>query len=384
MRMEADAAARPVKTAAQEVQERDNMVEKERCTGCGACAAVCPHGAIALRSDGDGFLYPQIRAALCTECGLCDRTCPLMEEPPPFEGEPLCFGAKAKEERVRLLGSSGGIFPLLAANVLRSGGTVWGAALLEDGTVRHTEIQTEADISRISRTKYVQSDLSRVWEQIEGQLRERRPVLFCGTPCQADALRVFLGENRKGLLLVDLICYGVPSPGIWKRYITYLERRYGGSFRSFFFRDKRNRDNGHTRAVQVGESEYTCSLDGDQYCRTFFRNVNIRPSCFRCRYCTADRSSDITLGDFWGIEQVHPGFDNDGLGCSAVVCHTPKGKQLWEQIRPETDWFACDWEAVANDRQPRLREPVKEHPRRQLYLRLRHILPFSLWLRLFR
>ena len=79
------------------------MVEKERCTGCGACAAVCPHGAIALRSDGDGFLYPQIRAALCTECGLCDRTCPLMEEPPPSEEEPLCFGAKAKEERVRLL-----------------------------------------------------------------------------------------------------------------------------------------------------------------------------------------------------------------------------------------------------------------------------------------
>lgn len=358
------------------------MIERERCTGCGACEAVCPHGAIEMREDGDGFLYPRIRAGLCTECGLCGRICPLTAESS-FQGENVCFGARAKAEQTRLLGSSGGIFPLLAASVLKSGGIVWGAELSEDGSVRHVEIRRESDIPRISRTKYVQSDLSRVWERIEEQLEGDKPVLFCGTPCQADALRAFLGEKRERLLLADLICYGVPSPGIWRRYVSCLERRYGGKFRSFSFRDKRNRDNGHTCAARIGEREAVCSLDEDLYCRTFFRNVNIRPSCFHCRYCTADRSSDITLGDFWGIEQVNPGFD-DGLGCSAVICHTPAGRRLWERIQGETQWFACELAAVANDRQPRLREPVKPHPKRRRYLRLRHVLPLPVWLRLFR
>lgn len=358
------------------------MVEKEHCTGCGACKAVCPQGAIVMHRDWEGFLYPRIKRALCTHCGLCTKVCPITKEMRPLD-ESVCFGAKAKDERVRDLGSSGGVFPLLAASVLRSGGTVWGAELAEDGVVRHIEIHTEEDISRISRAKYVQSDLSRVWDRIKPLLQEGNPVLFCGTPCQTDALRVYLGKDWSNLFLVDIICYGVPSPVIWKNYVKYLESRLGGEFHDFRFRDKRNRDNGHTCMISVGEQEYTYSLDDDLYCWLFFRNINIRPACFRCRYCTTARNSDITLGDFWGIELINPNFD-DGYGSSVVICHTSAGQKLWSQIQNETQWFVCDRQMVVNDRQPRLREPAKAHAKRQIYLFLRRLMPFPLWLWLIR
>lgn len=358
------------------------MVDRTLCTGCGVCAAVCPAGALRMEEDRDGFLYPVLETAACTDCGLCRRACPLLGEAA-APGPRACFGARARDGRVRLTGSSGGIFPLLAERVLADGGSVWGAALCTDGGVRHREIHTEAEIPLISRTKYVQSSLEAVWERLEDPAARDRTVLFCGTPCQTEAVRVRLGEDRGGWILADLICYGVPSPGIWRQYTAYLARRFGGPFRGFSFRDKRNGDNGRTCAVRIGESEYAWPLDSDLFCRSYFSRVNLRPACFCCRYCTPDRSSDITLGDFWGVEEVRPGFD-DGTGASAVLCHTDAGQALWRRIRQETDCFACGVEDIANSRQPRLREPTAARAGRELYMALRRVAPFPLWLRLFR
>ncbi|MCI8622730.1 MAG: 4Fe-4S binding protein [Provencibacterium sp.] len=356
------------------------MVERARCTGCGACAAVCGEGAVTMERDREGFCYPILNAARCTHCGRCERACPIGKAGT-GAGERLYLGARAKEADARLAGSSGGMFPLLAAQVLEDGGVVFGAAMGEDGQVRHIGIERPEDIGRIARTKYVQSSLARVWEELPGHLRAGRPVLFCGTPCQAAALRGCFGGDAN-LLLADLICYGVPSPGIWERYVRFLERRCHGKFQSFFFRDKRGKDNGQTVALTVGGQEYTRPLHQDPFCRSFFYNVNIRPSCFRCPYCTVQRSSDLTLGDFWGIEEVKPGWD-DGLGQSAVICHTPAGKRLWSRVQEKTEWFSCREEEVANARQPRLREPVKPSRRRSLYLWFYRWLPFSVWIRFF-
>ena len=357
------------------------VIEKNLCTGCGVCAAVCGEKAISMRRDKEGFVYPFVDESRCTHCGLCDRKCHVIQEKR-AENENDYFGAHAKKESVRLSGSSGGIFPLLAKQVIKDGGIVVGASLRPDGTVRHIAVEQEEDLALITRTKYVQSEIMSVLEDIRRFLKEKRPVLFCGTPCQAEAVRTYIGKNRDSLILVSLICYGVPSPGIWERYVRFLEKKHRGHFRSFLFRDKRGRDNGHTCVLQLKEKDYVYSLDDDLFCRTFFRNINIRPSCFQCRYCTVDRDSDITIGDFWGLEQVRPDW-NDGMGNSAVICHTPAGKELWNRVREDTEWFFCREEDVANVQQPRLKRPTEPSPLRGIYMRLYRLLPFSVWIRLF-
>lgn len=249
--------------------------------------------------------------------------------------------------------------------------------------VVHQEARSREELEGLKGTKYVQSRLEGVYRRIEALLREDEWVLFSGTPCQAHALRLFLGKPYPKLLTADLVCYGAPSPGVWEDYVRLLERRHGGALTAFSFRDKRNRDSGRTCAALIGEKELVWPLGRDLYCRSYFSRVNLRPSCFRCRYCTPDRSSDLTLGDFWGIETVRPGFD-DGMGCSAVLCRTEAGEALWRRVRQETEWFACGVEEIANDSQPRLREPTAERPGRGACMALWRLLPFSLWLRLFR
>ena len=325
--------------------------EKQSCCGCGACADVCPAKAIQMFPDREGFRYPSLNQAACARCGRCEAVCPLKaENTPPREN--LFFGARS--ERLRPGSSSGGMFMVLAEYVLQRGGAVFGAAFDENMEVIHREAQKPAELEGLRRTKYVQSRLDGVYTRIQSLLREGQWVLFCGTPCQAHALKRFLGRSYPTLLLADLICYGVPSPGIWRGYVELLERRHGGKLTAFSFRDKRAWNNGHTRAYTTGGQEYAASLDEDLFCRMFFANLSIRPSCHACRYCTPDRESDFTLGDLWGLENVRPDWD-DGMGTSLVILHTNRAREVWEQVRDGLDWFSCEGADVL---QPRLAEPT--------------------------
>ncbi len=356
-----------------------NLAEKNLCTGCGACEAACPQNAITLKPDKEGFLYPTIDESLCNQCALCTKTCPVLNHTPANSGN-ACFGAHAKEDDIRLLGSSGGIFPLLALHVLQDGGAVFGAALSQDGSVTHMGINHPDQLTKITKTKYVQSTLSGVWENMRDLLEKGRTVLFCGTPCQSEGLRSYLKKEYDNLLLLDLICYGVTSPGIWQSYIQFLENRYGQKLHNFFFRDKCRQDNGHSVKIQFKDKELSYSIYKDPYLHSYFRNINIRPSCYQCRHCQISRNSDMTLGDFWGIERVNPAFD-DGMGNSLLICHTSKGRLLFDRIKMDTEWFPC---TEADALQPRLKEPTKRPLLRQVYMGLYHWLPFSLWIRLFK
>lgn len=357
------------------------MVERKRCTGCGACAALCPRGAVRMVPDREGFLYPAVDRERCDGCGACAAACPLRrEEAPPGEA-PLCFGARAKDAAVRAGSSSGGIFPLLAGKVLAEGGVIAGAALMGDGTVRHAFAETPEDLRRLAGTKYVQSSIDEVLAELPRLLEAGRRVLFCGTPCQAAAVRRAAGASPL-LITVDLVCYGVPSPGVWRDYVRYLERKHRGRLSAFTFRDKAAADHGRAVSWTVGDHTEARPLGRDPFCRSYFARVNLRPACSRCRYCTTRRGSDITLGDFWGVEEIRPGFD-DGGGCSVVLCHTPAGRRLWEAVRGQADSFPCTEEEAANPAQPRLRCPTPLSPRRRLLMGLYRRLPFPLWLRLF-
>ena len=237
--------------------------------------------------------------------------------------------------------------------------------------VVHREARSLEELEGLKTTKYVQSRMDGVYRRIRILLEEGKQVLFCGTPCQAHALRRFLGGPRPGLITADLVCYGAPSPGIWVDYVKFLERRHGGNLTDFAFRDKRARDNGHTRAYVCGGKEWAGDLSGDPYCGMFFGNYTIRPSCHVCPYCTADRGSDFTLGDFWGIEKVRPEAD-DGMGNSLVILHTEKAREIWAEVREELEWFPCGKEDLL---QPRLVGPTPAARGRRRFMALRRILP---------
>lgn len=348
--------------------------QKSECCGCGVCAAICPHGAISMKTDWEGYTYPVTDRKKCTDCGLCRKVCPIGNCSNVPEQEHRCFGVQAKRGSDRAESSSGGIFPVLARRILAQGGVIFGAAMEPDGTVRHRMAQTLEEVQALRKTKYVQSKMSGCCRQILQQVQKGRPVLFTGTPCQCRAVKRYVGD-AENLLLVDLVCYGVPSPVMWKRYIKGLEKRYQGSFDGFSFRDKRAKNNGQTIAACIGGKEYTWPIGRDSFCSAYFQNYLLRPSCFTCRFCTTKRESDLTMGDFWGIDKMHPEWD-DGMGTSLVIVHSKKGMKFWKAVQENFRHFECQDEDI---RQPRLESPT-EYPgwRRTVFLGLCRFLPFTL------
>ncbi len=352
--------------------------QKEECCGCGACAAVCPVGAVRMSEDREGFRYPKLIKERCVNCGRCEKVCPMKGERQGGECA-VYIGARHKDEKLREASSSGGVFPALSEYVLGRQGVAFGAAFDENMAVAHRGACSLKELEALKKTKYVQSNMEEVFAKVDWLLRQGRFVLFCGTPCQARALKAFLNREEPKLVIVDLICYGVPSPGIWNSYVKYLERKRGGKITSVSFRDKRRRDNGHTWACVAGGKEYVGSIYQDLYCRMYFTNHSLRPSCYSCRFASADRDSDITIGDFWGIERVKKEMD-DGMGTSVVILHTQKGKKIWEQVQEAFFWFPCKKEEIL---QPRLIGPVERAKRRSAFMSLYGRLPFGAFARLF-
>lgn len=228
--------------------------KKRNCCGCGACAATCPKNAIHMKMDREGFLYPQADPAICTDCGKCLTVCPLKEAQKP---QPYCryYGAHSLDRKIRERSSSGGIFSLLAEYVLKRSGSVFAVGFGENMKVMHKEIRTYEEIDLVRRSKYVQSDPGTTFCGIKERLLSGSWVLFVGTPCQAEALLLYLGRPYSRLIIADLICYGAASPGVWQSYVRYLEERHHGKIQEYSFRDKRNRDNGHTVSWKTDKEE---------------------------------------------------------------------------------------------------------------------------------
>ncbi len=351
---------------------------KEGCCGCGACADICPVGAVRMVPDGEDFRYPKIDQKKCVNCGRCVQVCP-MKKTSERIGENRYFGVQAKDSWIRYASSSGGIFPVLAEHVFWRQGIVYGAAYDDEMRVVHREARDMEELDALKRTKYVQSSMDGIYRGLEGQLKEGRWVLFCGTPCQVHALKLYLNRPYPNLILADLICYGVPSPGIWNSYVSYLERKRGGKMTGFSFRDKRKKDNGHVRVYTIDGAEHVDDLNEDIYCQMYFMNYTLRPSCHECGYCTTERESDFTIGDFWGIEKVRPEVD-DGMGTSVVILHTKKAEEIWREMEAEVSWFACKRDEIL---QPRLMNPTSRAKGRGIFMALYKFLPFSVFLRLF-
>ena len=306
------------------------ILPKERCCGCAACLNSCPVNAIGMEENEDGFLYPQVNEEICIHCGKCVRTCP--ELTPAFKNkkEPECFAAYAEDE-IRMKSSSGGIFTLLAEAVLKQGGCVCGVVLDENFSAEHRIISTIEELEKMRGSKYVQSRVGTVYREIKGLLQEGKQVLFGGVPCQVAGLKGFLNKEYENLLTVDVVCHGVPSPGVFQKYRT---ETYGKNLADFQFRTKEFGHNcNHCIATLKNGKRVVGNRENVAYERAFHSSLMLRSSCGECTFAPAPRQGDLTLGDFWHVEKYNPDFAS-AKGVSLVLLNSEKGEKIWKKIRP--------------------------------------------------
>lgn len=323
--------------------------DKKNCFGCAACAAACPAGAISMKPDSEGFLYPGVDTARCIECGRCAEVCPAKARLPRREGR--FFAVRCKDEQVLLRSASGGAFTLLAQEVTAQDGLVCGAVFDENFSVRHI---LSRNIAPMRKSKYVQSNLSGCYTAIQEALEQGRTVLFTGAPCQCHAIRQFFPKHPDRLLLASLICRGVQSPGLWRDYTAWISR--GGSLQAYDFRDKRRGNDGHTVAYTVDGVETAVSMAEDRLSRLYNLCLTYRPSCYACPYSRADNDFDFTIGDFWGVERACPQFA-DGRGTSLVIAHGVRAEELVSRLSQHAWLVPCEPDCAM---QPALAAPARE------------------------
>ena len=306
------------------------LASRYHCTGCGACVNSCKTGALQLVQDKEGFAYPYLDTEKCIRCNACQRACPA-DTVLPGEEDTKAYYAYAKDAGICRQSSSGGLFSLLAEAILTEGGVVYGAGFDENWVVCHQRIDRAAQIARLRTSKYVQSDTRQTYREAEADLKAGKTVLFSGTPCQIAALRQYLGKEYDNLYTQDIICHGVPSPGLWEQY---KREQHPKPIRAISFRDKTEGWNAFSMKVDYADgSDYRALATKDPFERAFLANLTLRPSCYQCQYKTVARVSDLTLADYWGVEAVHPELKAQ-QGVSLLLTHTEKGEALLEQLYP--------------------------------------------------
>ena len=308
------------------------LADKNQCTGCTACANICPKSCIEMKEDDEGFSYPVIDNSRCISCLACERVCPILNNHTHKDEETKAYAALSKNDETRLESSSGGIFSELAKLVLQANGIVYGAKYDNDFKVIHTGIEDIESLKELRGAKYSQSDLSTIFQTVKKQLNNGRQVLFSGTPCQIGGLKAFLKKDYDNLYCIDFVCHGVPSPLVWKKYIEYRSQVDADNQVPEYI-NLRNKESGwshYSYQVEFAYSKsnhYLCQNDKDLYMSLFVNNYILRRSCSNCYYKGYSRESDITLGDFWGIWDILPSMD-DNKGTSVVFTHSNKGEKL--------------------------------------------------------
>ncbi len=353
-----------------------NIQNKKDCCGCNACVQRCPKQCIAMHEDSEGFLYPKVDKDLCIDCGLCERVCPVINQAE--AREPLeVFAAKNPNEEIRIKSSSGGIFTMLAEQIIDKGGVVFGAGFDKNWEVEHQYTETKEGLAAFRGSKYVQSRIGETFKQTEVFLKQGREVLYSGTPCQIAALRLFLRKEYENLLTVDLICHGVPSSGVWRRYLSEIKdfsaqraaigkntvlsylntmpvitgisfrdkrlgwKKFGFEIRYAAFKAAKNSVLKSDKDQE--KSVFYQSMRENPFLRGFLADLYLRPSCHTCPAKELKSGSDITIADYWRIHELMPELDDD-KGISAILVNTEKGKLAFDSVN--ADKFSANYEDV--------------------------------------
>lgn len=335
---------------------------KANCCGCTACASICPQEAITMQPDSMGFQYPVVDKVKCVECGLCEKVCTFNDNYDTSLNlpQPIAYGVRHKDMHEVETSRSGAAFIAISDYVLENGGVVYGAGYTDHFRVVHKRAVTKEERNEFKGSKYVQSDLHGVFRQVKKDLKDGLTVLFSGTPCQTAGLNSYIGKKlRENLILVDIICHGVPGPYLWRDYLAYLEKKQGDRICWVNFRDKQ--EYGWTAHHETFKFENGGGRKMN-FTDLFYKHIMFRESCSKCHFANTRRPSDITLGDFWGWERFDPDINKDDKGLSLIFINTEKGRKLFETVKGQLLFKSVKIEDCL---QPNLQHPSVPHPSRK-------------------
>lgn len=333
------------------------------CTGCEACFSACLNGAIVMRPDDEGFLHPHIDGSKCIGCGACESACPVWAKRESSRSLSV-YAAQAKERELRKTSSSGGVFALLARQILAGGGIVFGVRCnLKTGEVMFAEVSAKEEIWPLQGSKYVQARVGGSYKRAKGYLDGGKRVLFSGTPCQIAGLKTYLGKTYDNLITVDIVCHGVPSPLAWRRFLL---QHGDGAFNEIVFRDKRKGWRKYAMSLITSDGKQRCgNFKGYTFLWGFIADLYNRRSCYHCQFRDGKNMSDLTLGDYWGVETKFPEL-GDESGTSLVITRTLQGKDLLKEVGSCLSLENSSWEHAVLDN-PSLVHDVTPHKNRDVF-----------------
>lgn len=339
------------------------------CCGCTACQNICPVHAISMKTDEKGFCYPEVDNSLCVNCRQCEHVCPMEKNYVNVPAEPDIYAVICKNQNVVRRSSSGGFFTVLCRWILKQDGVIYGAVFDDQFMVCHTRGTTAADIRRFRGSKYVESSIAQIYEQIEKDLKEGRYVLLSGTPCQISALKAWMEAKRipdEKLYTFDVICHGVPSRKVWADYLDIISRAYAGEDNPIIGINMRSKQASWEKQqfrIKLKNKQINHIIQDFSFNKIFLSLNLHRSSCFNCRYTSFKRPGDFSSGDFWNYKQANLTFSPEG-GLNEVLINTPKGKELFLQLADEIEYQPISKEICW---QPHLEYSAKEPQSRDLF-----------------
>ncbi|MGN0113693.1 MAG: polysaccharide pyruvyl transferase family protein, partial [Acutalibacteraceae bacterium] len=332
------------------------QINKEKCCGCSACAGICPKDAIHLEQDEKGFYYPQIDDNKCVNCGLCQKVCDFSKFMKDTTLSVSSFAVRHKCEEEVITSRSGGFFSAVAEHVINNGGVCYGAALTPELDVVHQKAESKVECLGFKGSKYVQSRIDEgLFKDCKKMLDSGSKVLFSGTGCQVHGLLSYLkqtGTDCANLITVDFVCHGVPSPGVWKEYVSQIQLKKKKKLKHVDFRDKAKF--GWTAHVETYTYEDDSQESNSRWADVFYQHCMFREACYNCPYTTPYRHSDFTIGDYWGFEKAVDGY-RDNKGLSFVIAQNEKALALLGKLKDTLEIHETD---LSKSLQPQLQKPV--------------------------